>query len=273
MTEEQKAVDDAEDHANLVTVWKPQQAFQGTDLVPELRSSTAIVEKPPGGLLGRENVEPGDMILPSMLLLQGMSDPVTDQIKDAQPGKFWLSTAGEVIEPPLRLLLVHHSRSRALFPQPNNMRSKDLNKCLARDAIEGTEYGLCKECDHKKWGPNNEAPACSESHNFVAWTYFGPAVLRFAKTSFKSARNFLTTWNLAEKNMWAHLAIVTVKKNQKTLSDGQNATYFTMDMRWDQKEDVPLAFQENAVELYHQIQQAHEAGRFKPDAEEAGYDE
>lgn len=263
----------SEEQKNEVEIWKPQKEFKGTDLVPELRSNMELAPQPPGGLIGRENVEPTDMILPSLLLLQGMSDPVTDAVENAQPGKFWLSTAGEVIEPPLRLLLVHHSRSRALFPQPNNQRTSGLKKCLARDALEGTEYGLCEECEHKKWGPQNEAPPCAESHNFVAWTYFGPAVLRFAKSSFKAARNFLTTWTLSEKNPWAHLAIVTVKQQTKALSDGQNAKFFTMDMRWDQREDVPPAFQENAVQLYHQIQKAHEAGRFKPDAEEAGYDE
>ncbi len=259
---------------DVAKVWEPSEFKQGTDLVPQLHAGREMVKPPPGGLVGRENVVPTDLILPSLLLLQGMSDPVTNQEEGAQPGKFWLSTAGEVVEPPLRLLLVHHSRSRALFPQPNNARSADLNKCLARDALEGTEYGICDACPHKKWGKErNEPPACAESHNFVAWTNSGPAVLRFAKSSFKPARNFITTWKLSPKNLWGHPAIVTVKKKGKALSDGSQATYFVMEMRWNQKEDVPFAFQENAIELYDQIQQAHEAGRFTSDQEEAAYEE
>ncbi len=256
-----------------VVVWRPEQKFDGTDLLPDLRPGGEIVEAPPGGLIGRENVEPEDLILPSMLLLQGMSDPVTEGVENAQPGKFWLSTAGEVILPPLRCLLVFHSRSRALFPQPGKP-SAALKKCLARDGLEGSEYGECEECEHRKWGAmSNEPPACAESHNFVVWTHFGPAVLRFAKSSFKAARNFLTTWTMSSKNLWAHACIVTVKKNTKALSDGQQATYFTMDIRWDQREDVPPAFQENAIELYKQIQKAHEAGRFTSDDEEGAYRE
>jgi hypothetical protein len=262
------------DLANLpVKVWEPKKFETGTDLVPELHAGRDLVKPPPGGIVGRENVEPSDLILPSLLLLQGMSDPVTNQEPGAQPGKFWLSTAGEVIQPPLRLLLVHHSRSRALFPQPNNARSCDLDKCLARDALEGTAYGVCDDCAHKKWGQQNEPPACAESHNFVAWTNSGPAVLRFAKSSFKASRNFLTTWTMAQKNLWAHPAIVTIRKRTKALSDGSQSTYYTMEMRWDQKEDVPFTFQENALELYARIQKAHEEGRFTSDQEEAAYQE
>ena len=267
MTEKKKT-----EKKDEVVVWQPKQEFKGTDLVPDLKPVTALME-PPGGVMGRENVEPTDLILPSLMLLQGMSEPVTEGEEGAQPGKFWLSTAGEVKEPPLRLLIVHHSRSRALFPQPNNQRSAGLTKCLSRDCITGTEYGDCDGCDHKKWGERNEPPPCSESHNFVAWTDYGPAVLRLAKSSFKAARNFLTTWTMSNKNLWAHLAIVTVKKQTKALSDGQQATYFTLDIRWDQREDVPPEFQENAVELYKQIQQAHEAGRFTTDTEQTDFAE
>lgn len=253
-----------------LTVWQPSE-FEGSDMLPDMRPKAELA--PPGGLVGRENIEPEDLILPSMLLLQGMSDPVTDGQEGAQPGNFWLSTAGEVFKPPLRLVLVHHSRSRALFPQPGNERTANLKKCLARAGVRGTEYGDCETCDHKEWGPHNEAPACAESHNFVAWTPYGPCVLRLAKSSFKAARNFLTTWTMSSKNLWAHPTVITVKKNQRQLSDGQNATYFTMEMRWAQKEDVPPDYQQSALDLFNQIQQAHEAGRFTSDREEAAFAE
>ncbi len=256
-----------------IQIWTPMESFEGTDLVPELRPGTALVPEPPGGLLGRENTEPGDIILPALQLLQGQSDAITSGIEGAQPGKFYLSTSGEVMIPPLRILIVHHSVSRALFPKPDDSRSKDLKICLARDAIEGTEYGICENCDYRRWGPENQKPLCSRSHNFTAWTSQGPAVLRFANTSFKSARNFLTTWTMSSKNLWAHLALVTVKSNTKDLPGGKKSTYFTMDLRWDQREDVPPAFQESAVELYKQIHQAHEAGKLRTTDEDISFEE
>jgi hypothetical protein len=248
--------------------WAPSsfEEYNGTDMIPDMRPAGALA--PVGGLVGRENIEPEDLVLPSMLLLQGMSEPVTGGEQGAQPGNFWLTTAGEVFKPPLRVILVHHSRSRALFPQPNNPRTSELKKCLARAGVKGTVYGICDNCEHTAWGPRNEPPACSESHNFVAWTQFGPCVLRLAKTSFKAARNFLTTWRMSNKNLWAHPCIFTVKKQQRNLSDGQNVTFFSMDMRWQQKEDVPPDYQRSALELHGQIKEAHEAGRFTSDQEE-----
>lgn len=262
-----------------IQVWKPKQEFAGKDLMPELVPQGESLPAPPGGLVGRENVDVEDLVLPSLTLLQGMSEPVTSGMDGAKPGHFWIETSGEIFEPPLRLLIVHHSRSRALFPQEDNPRTAGLKKCLARDALEGTEYGLCEDCNHRKWSEGGSPPPCSESHNFVAWTVAGPAVLRYSKTSFKAARNFLTTWTMSQKNLWAHPAIVTVKSDSKTLKSGKKTTYYMMDLRWDTRDTVPPEFQENALKLYQQISQAHEAGRFrteegdgKPSTKSPGHD-
>lgn len=259
MTEEQEKQE--------VAVWKPTQPFEGTDLLPELRTQESLAPAPPGGLVGRENVEPSDLILPALQLLQGQSDAVTNGVEGAQPGKYYHTASGEVLVAPLRALIVHHSRSRALFPKGSDPRSQGLEKCLARDAMTGTTYGECDSCPHRQWGENNEKPPCAESHNFVVWSNKGPAVLRMSKTSFKNARNFLTTWNLAEKNLWAHAVLIDSRKHSKTLADGSATTYFTVEMRWDQREDVPPEFQAGAVKFYGQIQKAHEEGRFGSDDE------
>jgi hypothetical protein len=257
-----------EDKKQEMEVWAPAQPFEGTNLIPVLRQPTDMVTAP-GGLVGRENTEATDLILPSLQLLQGMSDPVTDQVEGAQPGKFFLSTSGEVLQPPLRVLIVHHSRSRAMFPQEDDPRTKGLESCVARDAMTGTVYGACDACPHKEWGQGrNDKPGCSVSHNFVAMTDRGPAVLRMSKSSFKNAKLFITNWMTSFKNLWAHPVVVGVKRKTKTLPNGKEAAYFIMDMRWDQREDVPPAFQETAKEFYDQIQVAHEEGRFGSDDDE-----
>lgn len=269
MTEEQ------EEQKQELEVWKPQQPFDGADLVPTIKPTGTISQLPVGGLIGRENVEPEDMVIPSLSLLQGQSDPVTDGMEGAQPGKFYLHTTGEVLVPPLRLLIVHHSKSRALFPQADNPRSSSLKKCLARDYMTGTIYGACDECPHKEWtGEDKDVkPLCSESHNFIVWTDQGPAVLRFANSSYKAAKNFLTTWTTSSKNLWGHPVLVTVKRKTKALPGGKDSTYFVMDLRWDQKEDVPPTFQASAVDTYNRIQEAHKYGKLKSTDEEAGFEE
>ena len=72
MTEEK------EEPKQELEVWKPQRPFDGADLVPTIRPTGTISQLPVGGLIGRENVEPEDMVIPSLALLQGQSDPVCD---------------------------------------------------------------------------------------------------------------------------------------------------------------------------------------------------
>jgi hypothetical protein len=257
-------------------VWRPKQPFEGTDMVPKLPNK-GVVQAPPGGLKGRENVDVEDMVLPALQLLQGQSDAVTDGVDGAKPGLLYLPAQGLVLEPPLRLLLVHHGKSRALFPKAEDPRSSGLKKCLSRDTFHGTIYGECAQCPYKDWTGDDLdiKPLCSESHNFTVWTDYGPAVLRFANSSYRAAKDFLTTWitTRPQRNLWAHPVVVHVKKKSKALPGGKDSTYFVMEIRWDQDEDVPPAFQLSADECYEQIKQAHEAGTLKTLNEEAGFEE
>ena len=243
-----------------VQVWTPTP-FVGTDLLPTSLGANAVDRT------GREHVESGDLVLPSMSVLQGMSEAVTKgTVEGARPGKFFHSGCQEVLDGPIRVLLCAHTRSRALFVQPDRAEHKGLESCMSRDGIDGTVYGHCDSCPHKEWGKNNVPPPCSESHNFTALTKFGPAVIRFARTSFKAARNFLTTWTMSPRPLWAHPAIITVNQQSRRLATGKDATYYSMDIRWAQREDVPAPAQSAARAIWLQVNDAHEAGKFSTDA-------
>lgn len=255
-----------EEQKQEVALWTPAK-FEGSDLLPV--DLAATVDGQAVDRTGRENISSEDLILPSLGLLQGMSDAVTQgHVEDARPGKFILSSTQEVLEPPLRLLLCAHTKSRALFPKGDNPRYAGKETCISRDGIQGSRYGSCDSCPHKEWGEKNQAPLCSESHNFTAITPFGPAVIRFARSSIKSARQFLTTWQMSPKSLWRHPVMVAVTQHSKKLPTGKDATYFSMDMRWLQKEAVPPAIQEVAKALHQQVMQAHESGRFRTEDED-----
>lgn len=240
---------------NLPQVWTPAP-FEGSDLLPV---ALAI----PQDRTGREHVSGEDMVLPGLSVLQGMSDAVMQgNIEDARPGRFFHSGAQEVFEPPLRVLICAHTKSRSLFPKEDRVEHAGLEECVSRDAVQGSRYGDCDACPHRLWGPKNESPACSESHNFTVLTSFGPAVIRFTRTSYKAAKNFLTTWTMSPKPLWAHPAIVTVKQQQRRLKSGKDATFYSMEIRWSQREDVPPVAQAAARTIYEQVQAAHESGRF-----------
>ena len=241
---------------NLPTVWQPSP-FEGNDLLPVNLGATRA------NTIGRDNIEMQDLILPNLSMLQGMSDPVTQGVEDAKPGRFWLSGAEEVLEGPLRVLICAHTKSRALFPKPERPEHANLNECFSKDGVQGSFYGDCSSCPHKVWGEQRgQAPACSESHNFTVLTPQGPAMIRFSRTSFQAARRLLTAWSLSPNPLWAHPTIITARQQVKQLPNNKTATFYSMDLKWVQRETVPSHVQAAAQAIYEQISQAHEHGKF-----------
>lgn len=239
-----------------VAVWTPSK-FDGSDLLP-VQAQAA----PPADIVGRENVAPKDLKFPELKLMHGISKEVTaGTIPGVKPGLFLLTSTSQVLRPPLRLLLVHHSRSRALF------EGDGLEMCLSKDGANGTVYGVgpdheCEGCEHEGW-QNDEPPKCDEANNFVALTPHGPARIRFKSSSYKAGANIVDKWNNAfpAKNLFAHPVILTVREREN--KKGQ--PYYYLESHWDQSEDVPPELQTVARALLTQIQAAHETGRFSGD--------
>ncbi|MCP4899932.1 MAG: hypothetical protein GY906_23435 [bacterium] len=240
---------------NEVTKWEPT-TFEGQDLLPVALGEKEVDQT------GRENVESEDLILPSLMVLQGQSDPVLQGVEGARPGLFFLGGAEEVFASPIRLLFCAHTKSRALFPKADRPEHAGLEECISRDAVAGSRYGDCETCPHAEWGEDNRRPACSESHNFTALTPYGPAVMRFSGSSIKGARKkILTPWTMSPDTIWSHpVTVVSKAKTEKI--NGKDTTYFVMEPKWHQREDVPSHVQDAARAVYEQVTTAHEAGKF-----------
>lgn len=255
----------SEEAKQEVTLWKPSE-FNGSDLLP------VGIGSGPVDVTGREHIEAEDLILPSLKLLQGSSEEVKQGIEGARAGLFWLSGAEEAFKPPLRVLACAHTKSRSLFPKPDRPEHEGLEECLSRDGVTGNRYGDCDSCPYKEWDEvNKRPPACSESHNFTVLTPMGPAVLRFSRTSIKSARKLLTAWSMSSKPLWAHpLLIGTSIRTDKV--QGRDSTTHVMETKWAQREDVPPHVQQFARGVYEQVKQAHERGKFATHEETTGDD-
>lgn len=249
---------------NLPAIWQPSPFPTGSDLLPlELAG--------PRDLVGQENIKAEDIVLPTLQLLQGMSEPVTSGEDGAKPGVFWHNGARMALVGPLRVLAVHHGRGRALLPKQGNARYAGLEMCISRDQIEGSKYGDCDSCRHKEWGPNKETPLCVESHAFVVLTKFGPALLRIPlsnKSNRTTARNLLTSWQFSGQPLWAHPLVVDSKQESKDMGPGQRpAIYYSLDLRWARADAVPPPVQATARQIHGQINSAHEAGKLHGDDE------
>lgn len=249
--------------SELPAIWAPNK-FDGSDLLPMslLRPRQADDDEP---LVGKDNVSTTDLVLPSLTLLQGMSPSVVEQtIEGAVPGRILHTGTQQVFKAPLRVMFVHHSKSNRLIPDPKkDARTASLQKCISRDAVRGDVYGDCETCRKcLDWDNERNAPPLgSQSHNFVALTEYGPAMMRFSRTSMKAARQFLTTWTMAQKNLWAHPVVVRVKSESKTLPDGQKVTYYQWEPVWQLTEQTPKAVREECKRFYEIADQAFQAGR------------
>ena len=248
---------------NEVALWRPTP-FQGVDLLPVHAKPGVVALREAAAM---EEVEIEDIVLPSLSLLQGQSDAVTQGVPGATPGKWFHSVTQEVFTPPLRVLLVYYYKTAALFPNPQNPAHSGLEKCLSRDLVQGTKYGLCESCPHnfRTWdNERNEPPACAATHNFVAMLDNGPAVIRMAKSAYKVGRNFLSNVKLSGGSWWDHPIILASKQAPKEVG-GKMTTYHVPTILWQRSEATPEAYRAAAQRLYEQVKAARDVGKLRED--------
>ncbi len=251
-----------------VAVWK-QEEFEGTSLIPAAKSVAYLVN--PQALVGRENVEIDDLLVPSLALLQGQSDAVTSGVPGAVPGLFMQSNTGDIMKPPLKAIVVHYHKTNGFFPQHDKYpESKDKQRCLSRDGIKGTVYGNCEECGIcTTWMPDGRPPMGAENHIFTVITDKGPATLRFSRSSYKPGSKFLSNWNFGSESLWDHPVVIRVVSKPKQLDGGKMTTYQTMTIGWTD-EDTPEGYRQACLSLYNRINKKHEAGEYGDEMENVG---
>lgn len=217
-------------------------------------------------VVGYENVESEDMRLPELKCLQGMSPEVMErQYPDAEPGKFFLSSTKETHESPLRVIVVHHHRSRY---KPIDESVKDDKLCISKDAIRGSVYGFCSDCEFAEWGQDRTPPRCSLSHNFVSMTTSGPALTRFNRTSFKAGQDFASSCRLSvpRKPLWGYETLIqSIATTAKV--KGRDITYYRLGIAWDRSRPVSEPLQKMAKDLYSVVHDFFEAGRINANEE------
>lgn len=252
-----------EDETALVA-WNPRELKIGDSKAQSLVPTVADLA-PKGEVLSDANIDMDDLVLPELKLCQSTTEEVQDGL--AKPGQYVLTTTKEVYDPPLQVLIVFHSKGRALFP--NEARGTGhLQLCLSNDSLEGTEYGLCEDCSYKEWpderskkdNPNMTSPPCTLQHNFVVMLPQGPAVVRFGRTSFKAAKKFLTTFKFSRDEVWANVAVLRTKRETVTLAAGKT-TYYTHELVWDKQDAVPDSHRSLARDSFQLLRDLHEQAK------------
>lgn len=260
----------SEDKQDAVEVWRPKE-FAGNDLLPMDDAMVPEVIDGVPEMVGRQHIDPEDLIVPALVLLASKSTAVEDGVEGAVPGVFMHTGTEQCLpEGHIRVLVVHHHKGNVLFPKDNDIRYKDLKTCISRDAVEGTVYGLCEDCRKcLDWDDENDLPPLgAQTHHFVVMTSLGPVMMRFARSSYKGASKFVSAWKMSRKNLFSHPTVIRVKEGVKALASGKNSTYHFMQMAWQTTEKVPAELQRAALALYNEIESKHESGHLKSHDEE-----
>lgn len=254
-----------------ITVWEPEPFEKGTDLLPVAALQTygpadVAVEDD-------EDLEPDDIVLPTLTVLQGTSEPIKQQVEGAVAGKLFLSATQETLEPPIRMLVIHRFRGNALFVRKTNVAHEGLETCISRDGVTGQRYGDCEACGKcTDWretpGPDGKTkPLGTKTQQFVVWTSSGICMLRVQlsnKFVGRTIRTFMTKKQTSNRNYFAHPTVLQVEMG----SDDENS-WFVPRLFWQEKISVPHDLQRACAKWKDKIKEALELGKLSDTEDEA----
>lgn len=198
---------------------------------------------------GKESIESGDLIVPRVTLLQGISPPVMQGL--AQNGTFWHTINEESLGDAIRVVVVHHSKRYTLW-NPLHLGGgviarasdgkhwdtdfdveispyKDRPKHKVRySAKKGDPVG--RDVGLGRWGttdPENEdsGPAATLSHVFVCRALdmmgIGPFVVFMQRSSEPVARQLLTKVQLDNAPLYGQV----YKMSSRVMSNAASQEY------------------------------------------------
>ncbi len=139
---------------------------------------------------GLGKIETEDRLIPRLKIMQPLSPEVDEGI--AKPGDFLNSIAKKVYGKEIQVIPIAWRKSRVYWA-----KREDGGEilCQARDAVNGTVYGLCADCDYSKWH-DKEAPICTAIINMLMLVNNAELIAcSFMKTSYGTGKQLINLFN------------------------------------------------------------------------------
>ena len=118
------------------------------------------------------NIEPGELQIPFIKLLQSKSEQVNCESPIGVAGEFFNTAIEEAIGTEVYFIPVLLNRKRIMWHDYNDGGGMD---CRSYDNKKGSVFGLCSECIdtetgifRSQFGPNGEKPVCTKYYDFVS---------------------------------------------------------------------------------------------------------
>lgn len=224
-----------------------------TDLIPKAAQDVAEINPDEFIVPGMENVQPGELRIPLLKLVQG-----TSRMDGAQAhiGQWHNSVTGEFLDAP-ELLIIGIAKGRVMFPGQFSADNKPL--CASNDgALPRPEFvGLitkiisvnavgepavmtvtipdkCADCPFSKWGDAGAPPRCNEVSTFAGLDENGlPCLVQLRSTGMRNApalktmlaangiRKTIRLGSIQETNDSGTYAVATFVIGEKLTKDWQ----------------------------------------------------
>jgi len=143
------------------------------------------------------NIEPGELLIPSVKLLQSTSEQVNCESPIGKNGNFFNTAIDEDIGPEVYFIPVLLNRKKIMW---RNFDDGGGMICRSFDNVHGSLYSLCSECVDEKtgiprcqFGPNGEKPVCTKYYDFVSIVFPGKPSVDEVTKIVQSIEDFTTS--------------------------------------------------------------------------------
>lgn len=198
------------------------------------QTNKAPLARIPEGPIGQENIEPEDLVIPRIRLLQPLSKEVVERKSEA--GHFAISITGEIL-PKLQILFFYHTKSRVCFARAIDKAAGEGVACISMDAKLGSRGENCAECALSMWddtvkvadrvkGQKTSGPECNLCFNYPCFVLNSqnpdmPVALSVMRTSLKIGREINSFIRLCRAQWWTKVFEV-----YSELRKGEKGSYY-----------------------------------------------
>lgn len=182
------------------------------------------------GIDGLENLDPSDIKIPKIKIVQLTSQEVADG--KARPGQFYNSLTQEATDT-VECVLLQLGKTRVAWE--GVFKRGEEPKCRSFDGIRSASGQLCSKCKLKEWGANNEKPECNQGYTWLAALDNGeytPFRIIASGTSVSPTKDFLNV--LAQKRYPIYVFRIVLSTEKKQNEQG---TYYVIKYQFNEDEN------------------------------------
>ena len=198
---------------------------------------------------GLGNIEQEDRIIPRLKIMQSNSPEVDEGI--AKAGELVNSVSKKSYGKVINFVPVMWWKSRIDWA-PRDQGGEII--CQARDAVTGSNFGPCAECDYSKW-VQKEPPICTAIINILGLIGAEVVAISFMKTSYTTGKQLINLFNYKRFDIFNFQYELGTKQEENALGKFQVLYFKNMNTPVDDTTyKICSAIYENFAQMKEKVQ-------------------